>query len=55
MTWFNFDFIVFIDPINIPIDNRFIVTRALEWVYAAAAILAAIFDLPTTFFCKIGA
>ena len=30
MTWFNFDFIVFIDPLNVQIDTRFIVTRVLE-------------------------
>ena len=30
MTWFDFDSIVLIDPINVQIDTRFIVIRALE-------------------------
>ena len=30
MIWLNFDFLVFTDQINVQIDTRFIVIRALE-------------------------
>ena len=54
MTWFDFDFIVFIDPNNVQIDTRFIVIRALEvklWMgIRHGGHFSGLLDLPTNFF-----